>query len=194
MIFVAIGYVAHPLVLPFVEDKLPASMKPEVSEPAPVSQKPAGDPAAEAPAEKTVRVEQEEVAVEPVEVVQEMAQQEEKASPRIIEEATEPLVVEEENVAVVEASQDKVQVTEESIIGMMKKSVAAGEVSSFSAEDVLSWAMGADVVVDGEVKKTGLVEIQTTTIFGEHPQKVKAVIDKGAVSQWQWAASGVKVP
>ena len=181
LIFVAIGYVAHPIVLPFVEDKLPKAEQ-EAKKGAPKAVMPpiVAESAAAAPA----------VPAAPVVVEEEV----EKVSLRIIEEATEPEpMVEEVTENLIEESNDKIIASEAQVVSAMQKSVKAVEVTEFGYDDVQGWALAGEEEFEGVNYQIGLATVNTTTIFGLTEQNVKALYSNKRVVKWLWAASGVEI-
>ncbi|WP_347439744.1 hypothetical protein [Rubritalea sp.] len=177
LIFVAIGYVAHPIVLPFVEDKLP---KPQVVQSGEVDELLTAE---EVPVAK----------IEPLVTVLDEAE-DASVSPRIVEEATEPEsmlngVVEDVEVEVTERD----EMSEAQVVAAMQKSIKAGEVNEFGYDEVVAWEFAGDEGYDGSTYQVGLVFVRMTTIFGLSEQKVKALCEDGAVVKWLWAASGVEI-
>lgn len=182
LIFVAIGYVAHPIVLPFVEDKLPQAEQ-EFENAAP---KAIGQPAL---AENTVAT-----AVVPVAPVVMVKEDVAKVSPRIIEGATEPEPVVEEAIKdPIEESDAQVIASEAQVVAAMQKSVKAVEVTEFGYDDVRGWALAGEEDFEGVSYQIGLATVNTTTIFGLTERNVKALYSNKRVVKWLWAASGVEI-
>ena len=181
IIFVVIGYVAHPLVLPLVEDKLPkaeASIGDHAEE---LVEKVGNQPVELIPA---ARIEPSVPVVVEKSVV--------NVTPRIVEESTEPEPMVEEIVeeSVVEA---RTGMNEVQVIAAMQKSVKAGEVNAFGYDEVEAWQISGDEEFKGFTYTVGLAYVRTTTILGLTEQKVKALCSGGAVVAWLWEASGLEV-
>ena len=181
IIFVAIGYVAHPLVLPLVEDQLPKAEASIGDQAEKLVEGGGRQPVELIPAtriEASVRVELEKSVV--------------NVTPRIVEQTTEaePMVEEivEESVVEARTGMDEVQV-----IAAMQKSVKAGEVNAFGYDDVEAWQFSGDEEFKGFTYAVGLASVRTTTILGLTEQKVKALCRGGDVVAWLWASSGLEV-
>jgi hypothetical protein len=182
LIFVAIGYVAHPILLPLVEDKLP---KPEVE---------AGDDAVEAgPEVTTPPAVVESVPAPQVEPTTPVVVEVPVVTPPIIDVAAEPLPVvkDDSEDAVVETAAPAM--SESQVISILRKSINAGELTGFEADDVKALALAGEEEFDGVNYQIGLGTVNMTTIFGLTEQKVKALCINGKVVKWLWAASSVEI-
>ena len=175
LIFVAIGYVVHPIVLPFVENDLP---KAEAPQEVAVDEVPEVD---EAPVESV------ELAT-PTAIVESV----EQATPVVVEDTAEPepVVGEEEVVSELETSK---QTGKADIAAVMQKSVKAGDVTEFAYDDVQAWEFLGEEDFDGSSYIAGECTVKVTTILGVSERKVKALCRNGGVVKWVWAASGVKI-
>lgn len=162
VVFVAVGYVAHPLVLPYVEDKLPEPLRAESL---------VADEAKELVESKSELVSQPVVKEQESKVVAEIP---------VVEEVTEVVVIEEEVPEVIHWD----------ALELLKTVVSEGDVASIAYEDVQSWELGEDEELNGEVYVVGLLEITPTTIFGRKPQKVKALMQQGKVVKWVLVSTG----
>ena len=181
LIFVAIGYVVHPIVLPFVENDLP---KAEAPQEVAVDEVPEVD---EAPVE-SVELATPTAIVESVESVESV----EQATPVVVEDTAEPepVVGEEEVVSELETSK---QTGKADIAAVMQKSVKAGDVTEFAYDDVQAWEFLGEEDFDGSSYIAGECTVKVTTILGVSERKVKALCRNGGVVKWVWAASGVKI-
>jgi len=183
LIFVVIGYVAHPLVLPLTEDKL---AKAEVAQ-----EVEAGDMA------KEVEVSPAEVKIVPAtqfeppipEVVEESPV---KTNPSIVEDAVEPVPMVNE-VVEVEVFKPSRQTDGAQVVTVMQKSVKAGEVTDFSYDVVKAWEYSGEENIEGTSYDVGVATVELTTILGVDERKVKALCRDGVVVRWLWAASGVEI-
>ena len=187
LIFVAIGYVVHPIVLPFVENDLPKAEAPQevaVDEVPEVDEAPVGLVEPDTPAAIVEPVEP----VEPVEFVKPV----ELATPVVVEDSAEPepVVGEEEVVSELETSK---QTGKADIAAVMQKSVKAGDVTEFAYDDVQAWEFLGEEDFDGSSYIAGECTVKVTTILGVSERKVKALCRNGGVVKWVWAASGVKI-
>lgn len=156
VVLVAVGYVAHPMVLPFVEDKLPKSLQVQADVSEPIEVAGLQPVVAEEPKSQIV--------IEEIEVVE----------VSVVEEVVEMVEVEELIPAAVEWD----------ALELLKKVVSEGDVESISYEDVQSWELGEDEEIGGEIYVVGHLVITPTTIFGRKPQKVKALMQDGKVIKW----------
>lgn len=77
---------------------------------------------------------------------------------------------------------------------VMKASIASGEVSKFSAAQVLEWQAGTSPeTIDGETYQIGNLVYQTETPFGTKNLPAKALIKNGKVVRWISPKSGMKI-
>ena len=80
------------------------------------------------------------------------------------------------------------------VVMVMKASVSSGEVSKFSAAQVLDWQAGAGTeTIDGETYQVGNVTYQAETPFGTKNLPAKALIKNGKVVRWISPKSGMKI-
>ncbi len=80
------------------------------------------------------------------------------------------------------------------VVAVMKASVASGEVSKFSAAQVLEWEAGASTeTIDGEIYQVGNVTYQAETPFGTKNLPAKALIKNNKVVRWISPKSGMKI-
>lgn len=166
LIFLAIGYVAHPVVLPLVEDKLPkAKVNTEVG------------------VEKTTP----KAVTPPVVVENVVAAPAEPDAQEVIEEPVVDEVIE------VTAPETSKQMSDADVVAVMQKSVKAGEVTEFSYDDVQAWEFSGEEDIEGSSYAVGEVTVTVTTILGVGERKVKALCRNGVVVKWIWAASGVEI-
>lgn len=68
----------------------------------------------------------------------------------------------------------------------LKASVKSGDVTEFNYEQVLKWEREGEVEVDGDIYGVGMVTYQADTIFDEQQLKAKALIQDGKVVRWLW--------
>lgn len=79
------------------------------------------------------------------------------------------------------------------IVGIMKKSIANGEVKEFTLDQVLDWKPGEVETVDGSSYQTGMLTYKAETIFGVRTIQAKALIHNGEVVRWIWPKSGMEI-
>ena len=179
VIFVVIGYVIHPIVLPFVEDNLPkaaSSQKNELEE-------------VEAPKDevKVVPVTPEEPVVPKVIVDPAV-----ETIPPNVEVVAEEEVPEVE-IPEVEVPEVNVKMSDAGVVAAMQKSVKAKEVNEFSYDDVQAWEFSGEEDIEGSSYGVGVATVEVTSILGSRERKVKALCKNGKVDRWIWAASGVEI-
>ncbi len=80
------------------------------------------------------------------------------------------------------------------VVLVMKASIASGQVSKFSAAQVLDWQAGASTeTIDGETYQIGNVTYQAETPFGTKNLPAKALIKDGKVVRWISPKSGMQI-
>lgn len=80
------------------------------------------------------------------------------------------------------------------VVLVMKSSIASGDVSKFSAAQVLEWKAGeATETIDGETYQIGNLTYQAETPFGTKNLPAKALIKNGKVVRWISPKSGMKI-
>ncbi len=80
------------------------------------------------------------------------------------------------------------------IVGLMKASLAAKQISKFTASQVLEWEAGAaSETIDGESYQIGNVMYQSETPFGTKNLPAKALIKDGKVVRWISPKSGMEI-
>lgn len=80
------------------------------------------------------------------------------------------------------------------IVLVMKASLASGQISKFSAAQVLEWEAGAATeMIDGETYQVGNVTYQAETPFGTKNLPAKALIKNGKVVRWISPKSGMQI-
>ena len=80
------------------------------------------------------------------------------------------------------------------IVGIMKASLAAKQISKFTASQVLEWEAGAaSETIDGESYQIGNVMYQSETPFGTKNLPAKALIKDGKVVRWISPKSGMEI-
>ncbi len=77
---------------------------------------------------------------------------------------------------------------------VMKASIASGQISKFSAAQVIEWKAGASSeTIDGETYQVGNVTYQAETPFGTKNLPAKALIKGGKVVRWISPKSGMQI-
>jgi hypothetical protein len=77
---------------------------------------------------------------------------------------------------------------------VMKASIASGQISKFSAAQVLEWKAGSgSETIDGVDYQTGNVTYQAETPFGTKNLPAKALIKDGKVVRWISPKSGMQI-
>ncbi|MES2982958.1 MAG: hypothetical protein V4727_11640 [Verrucomicrobiota bacterium] len=77
---------------------------------------------------------------------------------------------------------------------VMKASLASGQISKFTAAQVLEWEAGTSPeTIDGETYQTGTVTYQAETPFGTKNLPAKALIKDGKVVRWISPKSGMQI-
>lgn len=80
------------------------------------------------------------------------------------------------------------------VVAVMKASIASGQVSKFSAAQVLEWQAGTSTeTIDGETYQVGNVTYQAETPFGTKNLPAKALIKNNRVVRWISPKSGMKI-
>jgi len=80
------------------------------------------------------------------------------------------------------------------VVAVMKASLAAGEISKFSARQVLELeAAASPETIDGEIYQIGNLKYQTETPFGTKNLPAKALIKNGKVVRWISPKSGMQI-
>jgi uncharacterized protein YjiK len=76
----------------------------------------------------------------------------------------------------------------------MRASLASGQISKFSASQVLDWQAGtSSETIDGEIYQIGNVTYQAETPFGTKNLPAKALIKDGKVVRWISPKSGMQI-
>lgn len=186
-VFAAIGYVAHPMLLPSLVD---SNMIAESS---------LSDRYKEGQVKKTGKVEpesgedkKEDIATE--DTVPEVIKPEvvEQPTPAIPMTAREPDPV--INRAVDEPIDEPVvKLSELAFMNILKSSVKAGEVNEFTFDQVLDWKRAGVEQLDGGTYEVGMVTYQADTIFDEQKLEAKALIKDGKVVKWLWPTTNTKM-
>ena len=190
-VFAAIGYVAHPMLLPSLVD---SNMIAESS---------LSDRYKEGQVKKTGKVEpesgedkKEDIAIE--DTVPEVIKPEvvEQPTPAIPMTAREPDPV--INRAVDEPIDEPidepvVKLSELAFMNILKSSVKAGEVNEFAFDQVLDWKRAGVEQLDGGTYEVGMVTYQADTIFDEQKLEAKALIKDGKVVKWLWPTTNTKM-
>jgi len=168
LVFAAIGYVAHPTLLPklvdsklVVKSSLSDSYKEELGEDLPISE----DDEIEEVAPDAVKL---EVVEQPI--------------PVIPDPVTNP-ALEIPKVAVM------VKLSEQELIDVLKSSVKAGDVNEFNFDQVVDWKLSGE---DG-VYQVGMVTYKADTIFDEQQLEAKALVKDGKVVKWLWPTTNTKM-
>lgn len=77
---------------------------------------------------------------------------------------------------------------------VMKASIASGQISKFTAAQVLEWKAGtAPETIDGETYQIGNLTYQAETPFGTKNLPAKALIKDGKVVRWISPKSGMQI-
>lgn len=80
------------------------------------------------------------------------------------------------------------------VVAVMKASIASGQISKFTAAQVLEWNAGTgSETIDGQVYQTGNVTYQAETPFGAKHLQAKALIKDGKVVRWISPKSGIQI-
>ena len=80
------------------------------------------------------------------------------------------------------------------VVAVMKASLAAREITKFSASQVLEWQAGAGPeTIDGEAYQVGNLKYQAETPFGTKNLPAKALIKNGKVVRWISPKSGMQI-
>lgn len=99
----------------------------------------------------------------------------------ITEPKPEPVNVEPEPIEDVE-----IKLTDAQFEDALKASVKSGDVTEFKYEQVLEWEREGEEEVDGDTYEVGMITYQADTLFAEQQLKAKALIQDGKVVRWLW--------
>ncbi len=172
LVFMAIGYVIHPLVLPKLQDSgLVAKTKVEDAETEKKSEKKKDEGRKEA---ANNAVKKRVVPVTPV-----------KPTP------VKPTPVTPEPAPAVVDNTPKVTpdtpLTDAEFLKVMQDAVRNGSVSEFRYNQVVDWRRVGEQEIDGEKYDVGIVVYKSSSVFGDMNVEAKVLIQKRKVVKWLWA-------
>jgi hypothetical protein len=189
LVFAAIGYVIHPMILPgLVDSKLVAESSLSDSykqEQAVKTGKDTSKP--EDPSE-------DDVTPEPVkpDVVEETA-----PDPVVIPKPELEPVPTPDPVSDTEPEEPKedpvVKLSESELIDILKASVKAGDVNEFEFSQVISWKEADEELIGSDTFQVGMVTYKADTIFDEQQLDAKAIIKDGKVVKWLWPTTNTQM-
>ncbi len=187
-VFAAIGYVAHPMLLPSLVDSqliAESSLSDSYREEQAVK---TGKDLPKPEDDKKQDTVKEDVVPEPIELTK----------PEVVElptptiPTTVPATIPDpvtNPVTDVPKVGTVTKLSEQEFIDVLKASVKAGDVNEFEFGQVLEWKLAGD---DG-VHQIGMVTYKADTIFDEQQLEAKALIKDGKVVKWLWPTTNTKM-
>ncbi|MGJ8655762.1 MAG: hypothetical protein ACSHX6_04855 [Akkermansiaceae bacterium] len=85
------------------------------------------------------------------------------------------------------------KLTDAEFAAVLKNSVSLGEVNEFKIDQVADWKRTGEEVVAGETYDVGLVTYNAKTIFGEEKLQAKALVKGGKVVKWLWPTTNTEM-
>ncbi len=79
------------------------------------------------------------------------------------------------------------------VVKTMQGSIKAGEITTFTFDQVTEWKEAEDESIDGEDYQIGLAAYQAETFLGVQTIQAKALIRGGKVQRWVMAQSGFEI-
>jgi hypothetical protein len=185
LVFAAIGYVIHPMILPSLVDS-------EL-----IAESSLSESYREEQAEKTGKdqPESEDDGQEQVKPEPEKPDIVEQPDPDPVAIPTpEPAPVIESDPAPDEPKVEPVvTLSEEEVINILKASVQARDVNEFEINDVISWKQADDELIGSDTFQVGMVTYKADTIFDEQQLEAKAIIKDGKVVKWLWPTTNTQM-
>ena len=193
LVFAAIGYVIHPMILPgLVDSKLVAKSSLSDSykqEQAVKTGKDASESEDVIPGDATPEpvkpVVVEDLDPEPVATPKQEPEPVPTPEP-VIEPVIEPEPEEPKEEPVVRLSESE-------LIDILKASVKAGDVNEFEFSQVISWKEADEELIGSDTFQVGMVTYKADTIFDEQQLDAKAIIKDGKVVKWLWPTTNTQM-
>jgi hypothetical protein len=174
IVFAAIGYVAHPMLLPKLVDSnfVAESSLSDSSKEKKVSKTEKDLPRPEVDDE-------EDIAIIPI-------------KPEVVEQPAPTIPIPEVVINPVQDTAEDSSVTklsEQDFINVLKNSVKAGDVNEFEFDQVLEWKLEG---TDGSYQ-IGMITYVADTIFDEQQLEAKALVEDGKVVKWLWPTTNTEM-
>ncbi len=190
LVFIAIGYVIHPTLLPLLlKSKMVSDSS--LSEKYKQKRDQANTPATKPDADDVIQ--DNELPTNPTNPIQPEVEQPPvtpEPEPEVIPEPEpEPEVIPEPE----PEPEPVVKLTKQEVITILKSSVRDGDVSEFDASQVTSWEHGDEEVIGIETYDVGLVTYKADTIFDVQELEAKALIKDGSVVKWLWPKTNTEM-